>query len=214
MRWSDTDAGFTLLELIISLTIVAIIAVMVQNGFKLSVGAWEKGEAAVEDQQRYRYVLDLIQRQMSSVVPTDLSVQGREGLNTIFRGDETYLVFLSRVSLIPFNSLGMVRVQYRVETEEEGKSLSFTESSLLDRLRGSSEDEPEEEDWHILLSDVYDFAFEYLTNVPPEETSDDTSSLQPSWEREGLPFALRVRFQAEELSSPLYLIIPVGKGKI
>ena len=213
MRWPDTNAGFTLLELIISLTIVAIIAVMVQNGFKLSVGAWEKGEAAVEDQQRYRYVLDLIQRQISSVVPTDLSAQGRDGLNRVFRGDEASLVFSSRISLMPFDSLGMVRVQYRVETEEEGKSLSFIENSLLDRLRGSFNDEPEEEDWHTLLSGVYDFAFEYLTTVPPEDPSDDTSFLKPSWERKGLPLALRARFQAEEASSPLYLVIPIGKGK-
>ena len=54
MKRSEASAGFTLLELIISLTIIAVIAVMVQNGFRLSVSAWEKGESAVEEQQRYR----------------------------------------------------------------------------------------------------------------------------------------------------------------
>lgn len=216
MKRSDTSAGFTLLELIISLTIIAIIAMMVQNGFKLSVSAWEKGESAVEEQQRYRYVLELMQRQMSSVLPLSSSGKESSGDDEIFKGDDASLEFASRISLIPGTQTGIVRVRYRVETEDDGKILSFTENHLIDRLKVISQDEPEE-DWHALLSGIHDFTFEYLAGLPPEDALEDTSFWESSWgesgQQKGLPLALRVRFQANEASSPLYLVVPVGKGK-
>jgi general secretion pathway protein J len=217
MKKPDTSAGFTLLELIISLTIIAIIAVMVQNGFKLSVSAWEKGESAVEEQQRYRYVLELMQRQMSSVLVLSSSWEESSVDEEIFKGDDASLEFSSRISLIPGTQTGIVRVRYRVETEDGGKALSFTENHLIDRLRAISLDEPEE-DWHTLLSDIYDFKFEYLAELPPEGALEDESFWESSWgeseQQKGLPLALRVRIQANEASSPLFLVVPIGKGKI
>jgi general secretion pathway protein J len=217
MKRSEASAGFTLLELVISMTIIAVIAVMVQNGFRLSVGAWEKGEFAIEDQQRYRYTLDMIQRQVSSALPSSSGEKPGTDPDADFKGDEVSLEFLSRMNLIPGGPSGVVRVKYRVETQEEGKSLWFMERGLVDRLRASSQDEPAEEDWHILLSHIHDFGFQYHPSIPPEDSLDELSYWEPSWgereEEKGLPLALQVRFQADEESSPLYLVIPVGKGK-
>lgn len=217
MKRPDTSAGFTLLELIISLTIIAIIAMMVQNGFRLSVSAWEKGESAIEDQQRYRYVLELIQRQLASSLPHASSEKVKTDSDVVFKGDDASLEFVSRMSLIPGDSSGMIRVRYRVETEDDGKNVLFAESHLVDRLSVSSQDEPGEEDWHILLSDIHDFAFDYLAGLSTEDALDDASFWESSWgdsgEQKGLPLALRVRFQLDEESMPLYLMVPVGKGK-
>ena len=217
MKRSETSDGFTLLELIISLTIIAIIAMMVQNGFRLSVSAWEKGESAIEDQQRYRYVLELMQRQLASSLPHASSNTAKTDSDVIFKGDDASLEFVSGVSLVPGNSSGMIRVRYSVGVKDDRKSVSFAESGLIDRLSVSSQDEPGEEDWHILISDIHDFAFEYLGRLPPEEAWDDASFWESSWgeseAQKGLPLALRVRFQANEDSSPLYLVVPVGKGK-
>ena len=217
MKRADTSAGFTLLELIISLTIIAIIVMMVQNGFKLSVSAWEKGESAVEEQQRYRYTLELMQRQMASVLPLGSSGKKDGSDDEIFKGDDASLEFASRISLISGTQTGIVRVRYRVETMDDKKSVWFMENHLIDRLRDSSQEEPEEEDWHLLLSDIHDFAFDYLTGLPTEDPLDDASFWEPVWgesdEQKGMPPALRVRFQVDEESMPLYLIVPIGKGK-
>ena len=217
MKRPNTSAGFTLLELIISLTIIAVIAMMVQNGFKLSVGAWEKGESAIEDQQRYRYVLELIQQQLSSSLLHTSMGRVKTDPDVVFRGDEASLEFVSRMSLLPGDSSGMIRVRYRVEVKDDGQSVLFAENRLVDRLRDSSQDEPRGEDWHPLLSNIHDFAFEYLAGPPPEGPLDDTSFWESSWgesgQQKGLPLAVRVRFQDNEASSPLYLMVPVGKGK-
>ncbi len=218
MKRTNTSAGFTLLELIISLTIIAIVVMMVQNGFKLSVSAWEKGESAVENQQQYRYALELMQRQMASVLPLDSSGKKGDSDDGIFKGDDASLEFASRISLISGTQTGPVRVRYRVETMDDKKSVWFMENRLIDLLRDSSQDEPGEEDWHILLSSIHDFAFDYLAGLPTEGSLDDASFWEPVWgesdEQKGVPLALRVRFQADEESMPLYLIVPIGKGKI
>ncbi len=216
MKRPDTSAGFTLLELIISLTIIAIIAMMVQNGFRLSVGAWEKGESAIEDQQRYRYALELIQRQLSSSLPHTSSKKVKTDSDVVFKGDDASLEFVSRMSLLSRESSGMIRVRYRVEVKDDGKSVLLVESRLVDRLSLSFHDEPGEEDWCVLLSGLRDFTFDYLTGLPTEDILGDASNWESSWgdsgEHKGLPLALRVRFQANEKSEPLYLVIPVGKG--
>jgi len=219
MKRSEASAGFTLLELIISLTIIAVIAVMVQNGFRLSVSAWEKGESAIEDQQRYRYTLDLIQRQVSSALPRPPSEKSGTDSDADLKGDEASLEFSSLMTLIPGDPSGVVRVKYRVESLEDGKSLWFTERGLVDQLGTSSQDEPGEEDWHILLSNIHDFTFQYLPPIPPGgDALNELSYWEPSWgEQEGqkgLPLALQIRFQMNEEASPLYVVIPVGKGKI
>jgi general secretion pathway protein J len=217
MKRPDTSAGFTLLELIISLTIIAIIAMMVQNGFRLSVSAWEKGESAIEDQQQYRYVLELIQGQLSSSLPHTSSQRVKKDSEVVFRGDDASLEFVSRMSLLSENSSGMIRVRYRVEVKDDKRSVLFAENNLIERLGVSSQDGPGEEEWHILLSGIHDFAFDYLAGLPTEDALDDPSFWESSWgdsdERRGLPLALRVRFQADEESMPLYLMVPIGKGK-
>lgn len=216
MKRPDTSAGFTLLELIISLTIIAIIAMMVQNGFRLSVGAWEKGESAIEEQQRYRYALELIQRQLSSCLPHTSSKKVKTDSDVVFKGDDASLEFVSRMSLLSRESSGMIRVRYHVEVKDDGKSVLLAESRLVDRLSLSFQDEPGEEDWHTLLSGLRDFTFDYLTGLATEDILGDASNWESSWgdsdEHKGLPLALRVRFQANEKLKPLYLVIPVGKG--
>jgi hypothetical protein len=183
----------------------------------LSVSAWEKGEAAVEEQQRYRYALELMQRQMASVLPLISSEKGNSSDDVFFKGDDVTLQFASRMSLMPGNPSGMIQVRYRVEAKDDGKVLSFMETQLIDRLKTSSQDELEE-DWHVLLSDIHDFRFDYLARFPEEGLLNDASFWESSWgesdEQKGMPLALRVRFQTDEESMPLYLIVPVGKGKI
>lgn len=217
MKRPDTSAGFTLLELIISLTIIAIIAVMVQNGFRLSVSAWEKGESAIEDQQRYRYVLELMQRQLCSTLPRALNENVNTDSDVVFRGDDASLEFVSRMSLLSEDLSGVIRVRYLVETEDDEKSVLFAENNLIDQLGVSSQDEPGEVDWHILLSGIHNFAFDYLAALPTEDALDDASLWEASWgdsdERRGLPLALRAHFQVDEESMPLYLVVPIGKGK-
>ncbi len=210
----DKRAGFTLLELIISLIIIGIIVIVIQNGFHICIRAWEKGESAIDSQQRYRFVLELIRRQLCSGVSVSADEEAGEGSGGVFKGDDATLEFASRISLVPGTPPGKVRVWYRVETAEDGgKALSFREDRFFSFPALSDEDQPMEEEWHVLLSGIKECSFEYLPTLPPDDQTTE-SFWQSSWEpgqEKGLPLAVRVRFQADEKSAPLYLVVPVGK---
>ena len=62
----NANKGFTLLELLISLTILGVIVVIIFGAFRIGIRAWEKGEKDVESRQRQRIVLDLSKQQLAS----------------------------------------------------------------------------------------------------------------------------------------------------
>ena len=217
MRMPDKSCGFTLLELIISLTIIAIIVMVIQNGFHISVRAWEKGESAVDRLQRYRVGLELIQEQLSSAFPVTANENVKDASGAVFKGDESSLEFSSCISLVPGIPSGMVRVWYRVETEDDGgKTLSFSEERFFPPPSVSVQAKSEAEQWHVILSGVKEVGFEYMETLPPDNQTDEESFWQPSWvlnQQGRLPLAVRVRFQADEKSAPFHLVFPVGRLK-
>ena len=75
----DSSKGFTLLELLISLTIIGLILVIIFGALRIGVRAWEKGERDVESHQRRRVVLGLVKRQFASTYPYRVTTFARLG---------------------------------------------------------------------------------------------------------------------------------------
>src|SRR5687767_12891152 len=63
------DGGFTLMELLVSITLMGLIAVAIHSGFRLTLNSWERSEKALQRQRTLHFVLDLISRQVGSIVP-------------------------------------------------------------------------------------------------------------------------------------------------
>src|SRR5262245_2458891 len=61
--------GFTLLEVVIALTALALVTVICYGAFHLGIRAMERGEVAVVAAQRLRVATDVIIRQIKSIVP-------------------------------------------------------------------------------------------------------------------------------------------------
>ena len=82
-----------------------------------------------------------------------------------------------------------------------------------------SQEESEKENWHTLLSHIKESRFDYLAAPSPDGQFAEEFSWQTSWEpvqpnqAKGLPHAVRMRFQVDEKSSPLYIIVPIRAGR-
>jgi len=63
------EAGFTLLELVIGLTLVMLITTALFGGLRVAVRAWESGDAAVERDQEIRLVRNWLRRQLAQARP-------------------------------------------------------------------------------------------------------------------------------------------------
>jgi prepilin-type N-terminal cleavage/methylation domain-containing protein len=62
--------GFTLLELVLAMTALALISAICYGAFHVAIRAMERGEVAVVTAQRLRVVTDLLIRQVKSAVAT------------------------------------------------------------------------------------------------------------------------------------------------
>ena len=62
------NSGFTLMELLVSMTIVGFLALAILFGFRIGTNAWAKGETGMERIRTTQATFDLLNRQLGSVV--------------------------------------------------------------------------------------------------------------------------------------------------
>ena len=207
---SGNSRGFTLLELLIALTIVAVIVVIIFGALRISIRAWEKGEKDVDIRQRQRIVLDLIKRQLASTCVSDVLIGDQKLIS--LKGDSKSIEFVSHIPITSGNRFGLVYVQYTVKQEKEGNKehLSFYEKniSLPDKKIGAGN--PDEVDFSELISGMKSIVFEYLKERPEEAASIWQKSWDPAVDK-GVPRAVRVTLEENDEKAPIYVIAGAGK---
>ncbi|MDD3474207.1 MAG: prepilin-type N-terminal cleavage/methylation domain-containing protein [Syntrophaceae bacterium] len=199
------SSGFTLLELLISLTIVGVVLVIIFGSLRIGARAWEKGEADVEAQQREKVVLSLIKRQISSFCVRKIEHEDQEPY--FFRGDESSMSFMSRLPVVPTTRSGMVYVTYIISASDEGGvDLSLYEEDVVTIGSKGVLENPDEEFFDVLLSGAYDLWFEYLKRPDEEGIASEWQAVWDPAVDEGFPMAVRVTYQREEDTMPHYII--------
>ncbi len=200
-----SDSGTTLIELLISITIVGVILVIIMGAFRISIRAWETGERDVESFQRQQIVFSILKRQLSSICWRPIPIEGREAF--VFSGDEGLIDFISSVPIVPGNDIGNVRVTYRVGKNDEN-DLYYLEIAERNFLTGGIDEEIDmlDDDMvHELITDVYAIRFEYLKKMAQGEEYE----WQPEWDGggdAGLPTAVKCILQMEEKKPPMTVI--------
>lgn len=215
----DRSGGFTLLELLISLTLLSVIMVLVLGAMRLGVRTWERGEAMVEEQQRCRVALDLIRRQLAAIY---VPVEGVDRMiPEVIGGDGESIRFLSRASLVPASDAGMIYAEYQVENEDGGtKALSFREKALITVPGQMKNVDAADIPFYKMISAVSDIRFEYLKTpvVPaPDGMSEMADEWQETWSyaTDGrAPRAVRITLQAEEGDTPVRMVIPCRRVNV
>ena len=123
------ETGFTLLELLVALTLLVVMAAGVWTTLSMCINAWTRGIATMDINQRERNTHDLVRKQISSaypVLPSSGSLSGSQqnaavsilaATAPVFSGGETSLRFVSPNSLLSIDSAGLVLVTYEVEVD-------------------------------------------------------------------------------------------------
>jgi prepilin-type N-terminal cleavage/methylation domain-containing protein len=151
------DDGLTLLELLISMAIIGIIALIMTGALRLSFRSVESGEKKVEAHERMRSSLAAIDSQIQSEIPLTYDDQGER--KYYFLGERGFLQFASNYSIWGMGQ-GYVIATYTVETEENGKQILYvTENTIgVENIRTTR------------LFDAFDtIYFEFFYKDPTEE---------------------------------------------
>lgn len=197
--------GFTLLELLMSLTILSIIVVIIFGALRIGVRAWEKGEKQVDAHQRQRIVLDLMKQQLSSICLKKIKKEGQASF--FLKGDSKSIEFVSGVSMIPGNTFETVYVKYQVKNEERNaERLSFFEKNLVLIERDHDLAELDDQTFHELIPEVQSVAFEYLKGLG----EGGNHEWQPRWEPDtdvGVPLAVKIVLKENVKTAPITVMV-------
>jgi len=197
--------GFTLLELLMSLTILSIIVVIIFGALRIGVRAWEKGEKQVDAHQRYRIVLDLMKQQLSSIRLKKIKNEGQASF--FLKGDSKSLEFVSGVSMIPGNTFETVYVKYQVKNEERNaERLFFFEKNLVLIERAPDLAELDDQAFHELIPEVQSVAFKYLKGLGQAGNQE----WQPGWEPDTdgeMPLAVKIVLKENVETAPITVMV-------
>ena len=209
MAARDARRGFTLLELVISLAILAMIAGGVAVGIRLAVGSIERGEDVAHDAARLRAVLGIVERALISADPLPIPVG--DNTTAFFVGEEKSVRFLTAGAPSAVHGGGLRLVSFFERTGGEGSGMAVATASPF-RAEGAERWEGTE-NFRTLVPGAVELAFSYSAGP----TNEGVWEWLPVWELKEtgrLPAAVRVEFSVPSPSGPrkTAFVVPVPAG--
>lgn len=196
--------GFTLLELILALTIVGTVVLVALGAFRIGQRAWEKGDAVAENNQRLRIAAERVRQQLAAA--TVYVLPGENDSVIGFEGRAGEIRFVSRLALVPGHEQGLVFVHYRLlQTADQGGVLAFYEQPVM-TLEGMPEEEPGSEAFKPLIVGLSEAAWQYRG-----DEASTGGAWQETWEAAEqlrLPAAVRLEMRSGD-APPLSVVIRV-----
>jgi general secretion pathway protein J len=95
------DRGFTLLELILALSIVAALLVIMFGGLRVGLAAWRRGEERAAVLEHGRGLADLLQRALAGAYPYRGTLAEDEAERVVFDGQPDRLIFVTLSAPFP-----------------------------------------------------------------------------------------------------------------
>jgi len=207
--------GFTLLEVVVTMTIFGLIVLIVFGAFRLGLHAWDRGEQTREEYQRQRTATQLIHRQIKSMVPYKIKTQKAEGDYLAFEGKGRSLKFVSTLSLKAARPDGLVFAVYEFKDGgSEGGRLVAYEKRVVNK--DFFEEGPAEDQGISVLEGLSDVRFEYFREEDKEKTR--AEGWMNEWsakEEKELPSAIRMILtfkngKSEKEETPLTLLASIA----
>jgi prepilin-type N-terminal cleavage/methylation domain-containing protein len=140
-----SERGFSLLEILVAITITALLSTAVIASFRIGISSWQRGEEFLDRSQRLSAAAELIQKQIGSVnplisvtalnAPTNLNkpLPGEPQEGPMFMGTRQDLVFVSGYPLTGQAPGGMQLIRYFLETPERQDNPGVTANQVAGR---------------------------------------------------------------------------------
>ena len=176
--FTDPEAGFTLLELLIATALLGLLTVVLLESTRFGVQVWARSESAITDENQIRRVQTTLTEELSRAYPLFMA-SGTSDAHIDFDGSADRLTFLSPDGDLPG---AMARTSITTETTEGDTNL--VSSSTLELSAKAATDKT------ILFRNIKALSLSYFGS--------DSDGERPSWRNDWhgktrLPFLIRIR---------------------
>jgi len=186
-----TQSGFTLLEIIVVLTMLSLIMVMVYEGIQISRKMSEKGIKRIDATNEVRVVQELIRRQISRILP--MAFKEEDGTFVIFEGDDEHIMFVSPMPGYLGNGGPHVQL-IEIVNAKGGKILQFSHWLLNDSLEQEAFEDSDQEPI-ILLENIKNAEFSFVKLNEEGELGEWESEWE---EMENTPLMVRLNIEMDK----------------
>lgn len=184
-RRQECSAGFTLLELLVAMSLLALIFTMMAGGLRFGVAAWERGGEESQRADELRRVQTLLRRQLEQIRPLTDPVHRRERY-LAFRGADDGLRFVGPPPA-QVAKPGLYLYEVSKAPSSTGAALRLSWRQLQPDLSDYREDR--EMKGTILVDTIDSATLEYFGR----RTANEPPSWHQSWsERAHLPQLIRL----------------------
>lgn len=224
-------AGFTLVEVLIALTLATVVTVLLFAGLRLGTRTWERLTSVQERLEALRSAHNVIERALRQTRDLGATWDGRPVV--VFAGEAQRLDWVAPLTIIGMPGLYVLRVA--LEPTAHGAQLVLTrwlyhpevlagtdvsppwiplaEAGALETAAAAGGQEPASGVFGrtVLLAEVGDFALAYFGTLPGEN--------EPRWHDtwlgfNQLPRSIRLQLTTPEQSWPAALVTLPGPGEL
>ena len=150
--------GFTLLEVLIAVTLTGLIFVALFGGLRLAARSWEAGEARAAESSEQRLARDLVRRKLESA--HHVAIGGKDSeREPSFMGTDRRIRFVA--PLLPYSGVGGLHMmELLIEDRQQGQALVLRFRPY--RPEVTWDEAMEGADTAELLSGINEAGFEYF----------------------------------------------------
>ncbi len=170
------QTGFTLLEILVAVTVAAMLGMAVAAGLSAAVRAWESGEKNLELFQTKRIVCDRLITEIGNTINVKGRKEDEEKYQMIFSGDSHSLSFLTTAFALISPDVPMALKESQILVEP-GVGLviresMFSSTEFFNSGRGYE---------YLLDPDVTDIQFSYYYVPRSQKSSSDEEPPEGEW---------------------------------
>jgi general secretion pathway protein J len=123
----DSRRGFTLIEVIIALTIAATLLVVMFAGLRVGLAAWQRGDERAEALQRERSITEILTSALAATHPYQVAARGREPAHLLFEGEPARVAFVTAAAPFPAQPIAYTAVTL---SQDAGSGLAIRQKAL------------------------------------------------------------------------------------
>jgi general secretion pathway protein J len=181
--------GFTLIEVLIAMTLLSLMVVLLFSSLKICADSWEKGESKITDVNEVAVVYNFFQRHLSEANPLWDDFSSEERTTFSFQGKAQSLQFISAFPASADRS-GLQLFSIDLQEEDHDQVIKVTITPFFPVAEG--------EEWHkeevTLIKHVDEFSMAYFGSI--DGVSEGT--WETEWlDKEVLPRLVKINIKLE-----------------